>query len=391
MRRAPKPPIAALAALALFAAGLWLGGHPNLLPRELRDVFVSSEVALTAEVLDEIERDFYREVDLGDLERKTLKSLVRSLGDRFSHYLTPSETSVLLEATRGELNGVGVSVAEHRRGLEVVKVFEGSPAERAGLRKQDVIVTVDGRSIAGQSPAVATGNIKGRPGTEVTLGVRRGGSGRKRKLTIERAQIKVPAVEGELAERGGEKLAVVRLLEFTSGAHGQLREEIDGLVRRGAKGVVLDLRGNGGGLLNEAVLVASVFLRSGPIVTTRGRNQPEQAHDAVGDAISARLPVIVLVDRGSASAAEIVAGSLRARGRATLVGTRTFGKGLFQQVKRLSNGGALDLTVGRYYLPGGRSISKKGLRPQVRARDDPDTERDEALSRALDALVRKLR
>jgi carboxyl-terminal processing protease len=166
---------------------------------------------------------------------------------------------------------------------------------------------------------------------------------------------------------------------------------LERLLGRGAEGIVLDLRGNGGGLLREAVLVASLFIEDGTIVSTRGRTKPKREFEAEGEAIPAEVPVVVLVDGGSASASEIVTGALRDRHRATVVGERTFGKGVFQEVQPLSNGGVLDLTVGSYYLPGGENISDKGIKPTVRARDRQATERDEALPVALDVLLRKVR
>jgi carboxyl-terminal processing protease len=170
-----------------------------------------------------------------------------------------------------------------------------------------------------------------------------------------------------------------------------MRKEIDKVRRKGASGLVLDLRGNGGGLLEEAVLVASVFVEDGKIVSVRGRARPEHTETARGGAIDRKIPIVVLVDRGSASASEIVTGALRDRGRATVVGTRTFGKGVVQEVQRLSNGGVLDLTVARYYLPKGETISHKGIQPQVKAADKPKTRRDEALDKALSTLLAKSR
>ncbi len=154
---------------------------------------------------------------------------------------------------------------------------------------------------------------------------------------------------------------------------------------------MFDLRGNGGGLLSEAVLVSSIFIEDGEIVSVRGRNRPERTQDAEGDAIDEKIPVVTLVDGGSASASEIVTGALRDRERAKVVGTRTFGKGLVQEVEQLSNGGVLDITVANYYLPGGKTISTRGIKPQIRATDDPDTDRDEALPVAIDELLRELR
>ena len=154
---------------------------------------------------------------------------------------------------------------------------------------------------------------------------------------------------------------------------------------------MFDLRGNGGGLLSEAVLVSSIFIEDGEIVSVRGRHRPERTQDAEGDAINEKIPVVTLVDGGSASASEIVTGALRDRKRAKVVGTRTFGKGLVQEIQPLSNGGVLDITVANYYLPGGETISTKGIKPEIRAVDDPDTDRDEALPVAVDELLRELR
>ena len=201
-----------------------------------------------------------------------------------------------------------------------------------------------------------------------------------------------PWRESRVVERDGAKLGVVTLFTFAQdGTHGQLRRHIDRVLGRGARGLVLDLRGNGGGLLQEAVLVASIFIEDGVVVSTKGRTKPEREFEAEGDAIPEDVPLVVLVDGGSASASEIVTGALRDRRRATIVGTRTFGKGVFQEVDRLSNGGVLDLTVGSYYLPSGENISDKGIKPSVRAHDKPRTERDEALPVALDVLARETR
>jgi carboxyl-terminal processing protease len=166
------------------------------------------------------------------------------------------------------------------------------------------------------------------------------------------------------------------------------------LLRDGADGVVLDLRDNGGGLLNEAVLVSSIFLPEGKIVSTKGRSRPERVYEATGGAIPSDVPVAVLVNKQSASASEIVTGALQDRNRATVVGTDTYGKGVFQEIEPLSNGGALDITVGEYFLPSGRNIGSgvekgSGIAPDVKAVDDPDTKRDEALRAAVRTVVRK--
>lgn len=386
-----KTAAALAAALLLFCGGLWLGGHPETLPEPLRDVFVDDDRALRAEVVDSIKDNFYRPVKSSDIESNSLKGVVGGLGDRFSNYVTPSETKEFEENVRGEFDGVGMSVDQDRRGLRVLNVFDGSPAKRGGIKKGEFITAVNGRSIAGVSSEVATARIKGRAGTKVRLEVVDPDTARPRTLTLERKRIEVPVAESRLEKVNGTTYGVVELTNFSDGAHGLLRKQIDRVLKRGAKGIVLDLRGNPGGLLSEAVLVSSVFIEDGLVTFTKGRTKPKREFKAEGDAISKDIPVVVLVDRGSASASEIVAGALRDTKRATVIGTRTFGKGVFQEVVPLSNGGRLQITVGEYYLPEGENIGKRGVRPTVRAVDDPETGRDEALPVALKTLDEKAR
>lgn len=383
--------IAALSAIVALVAGLWLGGHPESLPGPVRDAFVQEDRALRAEIVDSIEDNFYKPVNEQKLDDASLKGIVESLDDPYSHYLTPKEARQFSESVSGQFEGVGMNVEQDRRGLKVLRVFEDSPAARGGIRRGDFILGVDGRSIAGVNSEVATNRIKGPAGTSVVLRVYTPGEDTDRTVRVKRERIEVPVVRGRLFERGGHKIGVVELFGFSEGAHGFLKTEIENLRKRGARAIVLDLRGNGGGLLVEGVLVSSLFIEDGKIVSVRGRHRAERTHDAEGDAVLPEdVPVVVLVDGGSASASEIVTGALRDRDRATVVGTRTFGKGLVQEVQHLSNGGVLDLTVANYYLPDGETIGTKGIKPEVRAVDDPDTDRDEALPVALDTLAREL-
>jgi carboxyl-terminal processing protease len=379
--------IATVCALVALLIGIFLGGHPDLLPGGVRDAFVEEDRALRAEIIEKIEDNFYRRVDRDELDDASLRGIVDSLDDPYSHYLTPDEAESVRESISGEFEGVGMTVEEDRRGLRVLTVFEGSPAEQAGIAKGDLIISVDGRSIAGVNSELATGRIKGPAGSEVELEVFTPGAEETRTMTVERERIDVPVAESRIVRNDGHTIGVVDLLGFSSGAHGALRREIFDMIERGADRLVLDLRGNGGGLLSEAVLVSSLFIEDGEIVSVRGRSRPERLENAEGDAIDEDIRMVVLVDGGSASASEIVAGAMRDRGRATLVGTNTFGKGLVQEVEPLSNGGYLDLTVANYYLPSGQTIGEDGLKPQVRARDNPRTQRDEALPVALDVLV----
>jgi carboxyl-terminal processing protease len=388
-------PAAALAAVVFLCAGLYLGGHPDDLPEPLRDLFVDDTASLSSEAAEIIEDDYYREVPSEELRNGSLAGMVDALRrhnkeDRFSHYFNPRQAEILDEETSGRFTGVGLSVDEVKRGLIVRDVFAGSPAGDAGIRTGDVIVSVNGKSIAGQSSSLSTAKIKGPEGTKVTLGVLRPASGRVQQLTIERREIKAPTVEDSMRRFDGKRLGYVHLLGFSRDAHVGLRHEVERLLRRGAEGIVLDLRGNPGGLLTEAVSTSSVFLPKGDkIVTTVGRTEPKRVYRASGDPVP-RRPMVVLIDRGTASAAEILASALADNGLAEVVGTRSFGKGLFQSVLDLSNGGRLDLSVGQFFTADGVSLAPKGIHPDVFAKDDPRTKADEGLRRALSVLEGEL-
>jgi carboxyl-terminal processing protease len=387
-RRRSYTPLLVVLLPVLLVAGIWLGGHPDRLPDPVRDVLVAdTEGRIYDEAIDTIERDYYREVDRDELLDRSLEQAVNSLDDRFSHYFPPRDYEDFQQATEGRFEGVGMTVEEIERGLRVLTVYEGSPAAEGGLKPGDLITHVDGRSIAGTSSEESTTRIKGPAGTPVRLTVRT--DGRTREVTLKRAEVKIPVVDSGMRRAGGEEIAYVRLSSFTSGAHGAVGEAVRGLLDEGADSVVLDLRDNGGGLLNEAVLVSSIFLPDGKVVTTSGRSRPTRTYEATGGAIDEDIPVVVLVNERTASASEIVTGALQDRDRATVVGTHTFGKGVFQEIEPLTNGGALDITVGEYFLPSGRNLggggvkTGSGLTPDVKAEDDPKTPRDEALQAAL--------
>jgi carboxyl-terminal processing protease len=381
--------LAALAAiLATLSLGMYIGGHPADLPSFLRDAFVEESASLSSEATSVIEDNFYRKVSRSQLEDSSLNGMVRSLKSRFSHYFNPAENKLFEQATNGEFSGIGTTVVERKRGLLVVGVFKDSPAKRAGIKPGDLITKVNGHSIAGEPSNVSTARIKGKPGTYVELTIASPGS-KPRTVRVKREQIKVPVVSSSLRAATGRKLGTVSLSSFTSGAHADMASAIRKLLARHAQGFVLDLRGNGGGLLDEAVLVSSLFVPNGTIVSTKGRTRPRRVFDATGDTIT-RKPVVVLVDHGTASASEITTAALRERTGAPVVGQRTFGKGVFGQVFDLSNGGALDLIVGSYYTPSGKDINGKGIAPDVPAKDNPATKQDEALNRALQTLARRV-
>ena len=383
---------------ALLAGGIYLGGHPDTLPSFVRDGLVGDqETRVVREAIDTVQDSYYRRLGEEELADRAIAGLVDSLDDPFSAYFDPKEYARFQQVQNSEFQGVGLTVNEHPRGLRVVEVFDDSPAKRAGIRPADVILEAAGRKLAGRSQAQSVALIKGPAGSDVRLRLLRDDD--ERTVEVTRATISVPVVASRV--RGaddGTRLGIVRLASFTSGAHGEVLGAIRKLQDRKVRGLVLDLRGNGGGLVSEAQLIASAFLPDGPIVTTRGRNVPERTLKATGDPIAPKLPLVVLVDRDTASASEIVAGALQDGRRASLVGTRTYGKGVFQQVIELSNGGALDITAGRYFTPSGRNLGGKdtargdGLKPDVQARDDRATQDvDEALERALEVVRDRVR
>jgi carboxyl-terminal processing protease len=382
--------LVALIPIALVL-GIFLGGHPNTLPGFARDALVNdTDGRLYEEAMDTIERDYYRKIDRNKLLNTSLAAAVESLQDQFSHYFSPQEYSEFQLDTEGQFEGVGMSVTEIKDGLRVEEVYDDSPAKTAGLKVGNVIVSVNGTSLSGKTSDQSTALIKGPAGSSVTLGLKDG-----RKLTMKRAKVDIPIVQSEIKRADGKKIAWVRQAGFTSGSGAAVKKAVDDELGKGATGVVLDLRHNGGGLLNEAVTVASVFLEDGRVVSTKGRARPERVYNAEGGAIKRSVPVVVLVDEASASASEIVTGALQDRKRATVVGTRTFGKGVFQEIERLPNGGALDITVGEYFTPTGRNLGGGGVRrgagitPDIKASDDPKTAKDEALDEALETVASK--
>jgi carboxyl-terminal processing protease len=393
-RRNWTPVLAVLIPVALIV-GIWFGGHPNNLPGVARDTLVAdSDGRLYEEAVDTIEHDYYRKVDRKELLNKSLGAAVQSLKDPFSNYFSPSAYTGFQEQTEGQFEGVGMTVTEAKRGLRINEVYPGSPAKKGGLEPGDVIVRVNGRALAGKSSEQSTALIKGPVGTAVTLTVDNGHGTRDVKL--QRAKVDVPEVESKMETPDSHKIGWVHLSSFTSGAHSEVGTQVRKLLSDGAQGIVFDLRGNGGGLLNEAVQIASIFIPDGRIVSTKGRARPEHVYNATGGAISTKIPVVVLVDDHSASASEIVTGALQDRKRATVVGTHTYGKGVFQEIERMSNGGALDITVGEYFTPSGRNLGGggvnkgAGITPDVQAEDNVKTKPDEALNKALETVASKL-
>ncbi len=384
--------IAALSAalLAMLAAGLWVGGHPARMPPVLRDVFVDDSGGLIVEATELIEDNYYRPVQAGYLNDGSMRGMLRELRrrnhDRFSDYFSASSLQRFNEEIAGRFSGIGIAVTPVTRGLRASHVFRRSPAERAGIEVGDVIVSVDGRSIRGLGTETATGLIKGPDGSDVELGVVQPPRRAARRLRLTREEISLPVVSSRVKTFDGRKLGYIRLATFSEAVHANLRRAVEKVEAAGARALVLDLRSNGGGLLQEAVLSASVFLPEGEVVvTTESRTQGDAVYRAEGGNLPPR-PIVVLIDGNTASAAEILTAALADDAGARVVGSQSYGKGVFQQEIGLSNGGALKLTVGEYFTPDGVNLAGDGIRPDIPATDRPGTARDEALERAFEAL-----
>ncbi len=371
--------------MIVLVIGIWIGGHPSWLPSPIRGTFVDDKRnPLVNQVLDLLQNDYYRPLNRNQLVNKGLAGMVASLDDPYSHYYDPTDYQGFLNEDNPHLSGIGVDVEAESRGLLVDDVFPGSPAAKAGLQRGDVIVAVGATSLATRPASFGSKLIKGRAGTRVTLTILRGS--KKHTVTVQRADIVVPVAAGQIVNYHGVKLGALTLTQFVDGAGAELRAQVERVLHQGARGLILDLRENPGGLLNEAVNVGSIFIPDGTIVSTDGRAQPRQVYVAKGGAIATSIPMVVLVDRGTASAAEIVTGALHDRDRAKVVGTRTYGKGVFQEIEPLPNGGALDFTVGEYFTPNGTNLGGGGvkegvgIKPDIYAVTNPGAKTDTAFT-----------
>jgi carboxyl-terminal processing protease len=374
-RRQPLIVVLAVLLPILLLVGIWLGGHPEDLPSFARtSAFEKNhQTQVVDEALAHIASDYYRPIGKSQLANASISGAVASLGDRFSHYLTPKEFHEF--DAPPSFTGIGVVVAPEHRGLLIARVFDASPAKRAGLQAGEVIVAVDGHELVGLSADASTALIKGPPGTDVVLGLQRptaahaahpGGGHVTHSTThtvrVTRATISEPVVASETRTVHGVKLGVIALATFSPEAHVEVENALKKQLHEGVRGIVFDLRANGGGLVEEARLISSLFIAHGTIVSTRGRTQPSETITATGDPLAPTIPMVVLVDHDTASSSEITTAALQDHRRATVVGTHTFGKGVFQEEEPLSNGGALDITVGEYFTPNGRNLGGGGVK-----------------------------
>jgi len=334
------------------------------------------DARMLAEVLDRVEHEYVNPVDDHQLLQAAIRGMVSSL-DPYSAYLDSDEYDEIKISSSGQYSGVGIEVSMEDDQVVVVSPFDGSPAALAGIRSGDVIATIDGVPVNTTALADTIGRMRGKEGTAIKIGILRAGRTEPLEFTLKRARVELHSVRSELPEPG---FGYVRIAEFSETTGDDLVTALRDLRKRNGgalKGLVLDLRNNPGGVLEAAVAVADAFLDGGLIVSAKGRT-PESKFEmnaTPGDELNGS-PIVVLVNGGSASAAEIVAGALKDHHRATLMGRTTFGKGSVQTVMPLSGDRAIKLTTSLYYTPSGVSINHRGIAPDI------ELERDTAPSPA---------
>ena len=316
----------------------------------------------------QLRRDLLKKSFAGSAESyEAIRGMLASLNDPYTRFLDPKQFKEMRIDTSGELMGVGIqlSLDKATKELVVVSPIEGTPASRAGVQSKDVIVSIDGKSTEGMNTEDAVKLIRGPEGSAVILGLRRGDELIDVPLT--RARIEINAVSYKLnTTRDQHKVGYIRLKQFNANAAKEMREAAKALEAQDVDGYVLDLRGNPGGLLEASIDIARQWLNEGIIVSTRTREGIRDVRRATGSAITDK-PLVVLIDQGSASASEILSGSLQDNGRAQLVGQKTFGKGLVQAVRGLSDGSGLTVTIAKYLTPKGTDIHKNGIEPDIKS------------------------
>lgn len=345
------------------------------------------DAARVREVWDALHEHFAGALDDADLATGALRGIAAGSGDPYTSYADPEESKQFDDDLSGSFTGVGIEIGLRRGAVTVIAPLRGSPAERAGVRARDIIVNIDGKEIESTfSLTEVVAKIRGPAGTDVHLSVAREGKEDLLDFTIRRERISLESLKLDFRDR----IAIVTLSNFTEDVDQTFRAIARRIVAGGAKGVLLDLRNNPGGLLDTSVKVAAHFLPKGTIVVSEvpkaGAERTEHRTEGPADLVS--LPVVVLINGGSASASEILAAALQEQRDASLVGEQTFGKGSVQELVELSDGGTLRVTIAKWHTPSDKVIGDEGIKPTVAVDDhDPAADPDEILEKGLEILA----
>jgi carboxyl-terminal processing protease len=342
---------------------------------------------LQQRIIEELQGRYYKAVDARKLSTAGVDGTLKSLNDPYTVYIDRQHLQGFEEWLTGQYYGIGAYLHQTAKGLTIVGVMPGAPAEKAGIRTGDTIVSVDGKPIAGLSSAVSTALIKGKAGTRVRLGVLPGGRPPKKQIIVTRQRIEVPETTSRIIMDKGTRVGYVSLSQFGDYAARDVTRDVQSLAAKGAQWFILDLRNDGGGFLAQAIDVTNIF-QKGVVTSTKGLHSPLEVYQTKHPVLTAK-PMVVLVNGGSASASEIVTGALMDHHRATIIGTRTFGKGLVQSTVPLGDGSALKLTTAVYLTPNGTDINHKGILPNIVVVDVPKTKKDDQLQAALNYIARR--
>lgn len=366
--------------------------EPDLEPTPIPTIEIPPETGETFdlywEAWDLIQRDYYGELPTEEeMTYGAIRGALNTLDDPFTAFIEPDIAAINREDASGSFEGIGAYVTMRDDRLVIVNTFEGQPAEQVGLRRGDIVLQVDDTPIENMSIYEAITLIRGPAGTQVRLTILREAE-EPFEVEITRASIEIPVVEYEMREDG---IAYVHLYEFSSDANAKLGSALEEILGQNPKGLILDLRGNPGGFLNEAILTAGLFLPEGKVVLTeRLKDGTARTFETSGAPVAPGIDMVVLVDGGSASASEIVAGALQDYDRAVLIGEKTFGKGSVQLLHELSNGAELRVTIARFFTPDDRAIHGEGLEPDIGVeltQEDLEADLDPQLDRAVEFLL----
>ena len=343
------------------------------------------KIDLFSEVLEKINDEYVDEIDQSEIMDSAINGVLQSL-DPYSSYMNPEIFKEMQTETSGEFGGLGIEVTMEAGVVKVITPIDDTPASKAGVKAGDYIVRIDGEQVQGKSLMEAVNLMRGPVDSYIEITIRRKGSAKAKIFKIKREIIEIKSVAAKLIEN---EIGYLRLRAFNENSDDQLKKEISKLQKnKNLSGYIFDLRNNPGGLLSQAVTISDFFLNDGEIVSTKGRRSRENRKFFAnkGDKINGK-PLIVLINNGSASASEIVAGALQDQKRAILLGERTFGKGSVQSIIPLKNRGAIRLTISKYYLPSGKSISEVGVSPDIIVKEQDkfefDTDNDNQLSYAI--------
>ena len=348
------------------------------------------KIDLFSEVLEKIENEYVEEIDQAETMDAAINGVLQSL-DPYSGYMSPEVFKESRDETSGEFGGLGIEVTMEAGVVKVITPIDDTPAAKAGVKAGDYIVKINGQQVQGKTLMEAVNLMRGPAGSPIEITVRRVGLKKAKIIKIIREVIEVRSV---ISKQIQNKIGYIRLRAFNENSGSQLKNEISEIEKnKKTVGYILDLRNNPGGLLSQAVKISDFFLNDGEIVSTNGRKSRENRKFFAqkGDKINGK-PLIVLINNGSASAAEIVAGALQDHKRAVLLGEATYGKGSVQSIIPLKNKGAIRLTVSKYYLPSGKSISEVGVIPDIKVEEEGEdfsinSDTDNQLNYALKLLI----